>query len=126
MSSLMIAPWSRFAMAFVLIAAFAVISRPSDATMMSPFGQEVLDLNAQDLEFLKRSVFEVLETNVVGAVSSWKNQQTGHSGAVALIRSFDRKGQRCGAVEHTLTAGGRARFVLPFCKFEDGMWKIVF
>jgi surface antigen len=115
-----------FAMIAGLAVVFASVADPSDATSLSPLGDEIRDLDASDLKMLRESSREVLEKNVVGGLASWTNKETGHSGSASLLRSFEVNGKRCGAVAHFLVAGGSTHFVLPFCEHERGSWKISF
>jgi surface antigen len=109
-----------------ITATLAVVSQPSEAAVMSPFGGELVDLTEHDLVLLKDSVRKVLEGNVVGSHATWSNAETSHFGIVALVKVYERQGLRCGAVAYAVAAGGRTRFVLPFCKHSDGAWKIMF
>src|SRR5262245_493094 len=118
------ARWRYGAMVTGLALIFATVTDPVDATIMNPLGAEIRDLDATDLQMLKDSSQELLEKNVVGAVASWTNKETGHSGTAALLRTFKQNGKKCGAVAHILVAGGSAHFVLPFCESEPGTWKI--
>lgn len=125
-TSIPAARWRFPAMVAGLALVFASVADPSDATIMNPFGAEIRDLDAMDLQMLRETSHDLLKKNVVGAVATWTNKETGHSGTVALLRTFKQNGLRCGAVAHVLTAGGSAQFVLPFCESEPGTWKIAF
>ena len=120
------ARWRNVAMVAGLVVLAATVADPSDATMLNPLGEEIRDLDAADLQMLKDTSHQLLEKNTVGALASWTNKETGHSGKAVLLRTFKQNGQRCGAVAHVLVAGGNAHFVLPFCESEPGTWKIVF
>jgi len=43
-----------------------------------------------------------------------------------VLELFEKNGMPCQTLKHEFTAGGGRPYTLPFCKVEDGSWKIAF
>ena len=113
-----------FPIALVIIAALA----PSviHAQGMWSLSRSLSDLSASDREAMTRARTEVLEKAQTGAVSSWSDADTGHSGEVALRRMYAKSGQICGDVEYLLKTPEMKRYNATFCRMGDGAWRAVF
>ena len=95
------------------------------AALTNPFGGDFIDLTEEDMTLLTAAMRTVLEKRVVGASEPWKNEKSSHAGLASLIKAFDRDGRQCGTVHHDFAEGDGKPYVLSFCKFEDGTWKIM-
>jgi hypothetical protein len=73
-----------------------------------------------------RARTEVLGKAETGAVSSWSDAGTGHSGEVDLRRMYDKNGMNCGDVEYILKTPDMQRYNDTFCRAPDGTWRAVF
>lgn len=111
-----------------LIAAVSLgLALPASAAgLVDPLGREAYKLSPEDWELLKQSVRQVLEAQQTDATASWQGQESGRAGRATLLRVFERDGRPCGEVEHVFTTGGGNRYVLPFCRADDGTWKVAF
>jgi surface antigen len=111
----------------VALGAFAALSAAAVlAQGMWSLGRSLSDLTAADREAMTRARTEVLEKMQTGATSSWSDDATGHSGEVALRRSYEKSGMSCGDVEYVLKAPEMKRYNATFCRAGDGTWKAVF
>jgi len=104
---------------FVLTTAQAVAS---NVTFMrnSPLSQ----MTPEDLALFRATVREVLEKGTDGTARRWDNPNTGASGVVTPLKSYERDGRPCRNVEIFNEAkgfSGRTRY--DFCKQPDGTWR---
>jgi surface antigen len=113
------------AVAVVLLLAM-VPSASARGVLVDPFGRQSYRLSADDWELFRGAVRQVLEEQRQGATASWQGKQSSRAGRATLLRVFKRGTMPCGEVEHVFTAGGGNRYVLPFCRIEDGTWKVAF
>jgi surface antigen len=113
-------------LAIASVLAATPFTAASGAGLISPFGRESFRLSAADWELLREAVRQVLEAQQDNATATWQGEQSGRAGRATLLRAFKHNGMTCGEVEHAFTAGGGNRYVLPFCRVEDGTWKVAF
>lgn len=68
-----------------------------------------------------------LEANRSGITSTWANPDTGHSGTVTPVRTYETpQGQNCREFQQTVTIGGKSESAYgTACRQADGSWKIV-
>jgi hypothetical protein len=68
-----------------------------------------------------------LENNRTNQASTWVNPDTGESGAVVPVRTFENAvGQPCREYQRTIVIGGRAeRGYGTACRQPDGTWRVV-
>ena len=68
-----------------------------------------------------------LESNRVGQASTWSNPDTGHTGTVTPIRTYQApSGQNCREYRHDVKIGDRNETVIgQACRQADGTWKVV-
>jgi surface antigen len=107
-------------------AAASPFAAASGAGLVSPLGRESFRLSAEDWELLRDSVRQVLDAQQDNATATWQGQRSGRAGRATLLRAFKHRSMTCGEVAHVVTAGGGNRYVLPFCRVEDGTWKVSF
>jgi surface antigen len=81
----------------------------------------------QDWEIFKRTGREVLEDVPEGETRDWENPESGHSGSIKALRSYqDAGGQTCRRVEIVNRAKGQiGRSRQTLCKQADGHWAFV-
>lgn len=80
----------------------------------------------QDMTYFEAARTEALEKRADGESVSWANPETGNSGTVTPIRTYERAGSRCRVLEIVNRAGkqrGESRF--NFCEQTNGEWKVV-
>ena len=66
-----------------------------------------------------------LELSPSGATTPWRNPDTGHSGTVTPLRTFEAGGRDCRDFEQTLLIDGRSETVRSTaCRQPDGTWRV--
>jgi hypothetical protein len=77
--------------------------------------------------FARDPLQSALEYNRTGQATTWVNPDTGGSGAVAPVRTFeDAAGQPCREFRQTILIGGRQEQGYgTACRQPDGAWRIV-
>jgi hypothetical protein len=114
--------------ALVLSATLAAIAIPASA-----FFTEFLDRSPmayftdKDREMLNAASRDALN-GADGVTTDWKNSETGHSGSVTPLNSYERDGRPCRAVKYHNEAEGYASDgIFEMCKAGDegpmGGWK---
>jgi surface antigen len=90
-------------------------------------GSEVgKSLDRADLAYHQRTQAQALEYNRVGTTSSWKNPDTGASGSITPIRTYDSGGRYCREYNQNIQVGGKTqRGHGTACRNPDGTWEIV-
>jgi surface antigen len=84
-------------------------------------------LDDADREYAMRTSYYALERTPSGATSSWHNPDTGHSGTLTPLRTFESgRGGYCREFQQTVRIGGRSqRAYGTACREPDGSWRIV-
>ena len=63
-----------------------------------------------------------------GASDTWSNSQSGNSGTVTVVDSFQRQGNACRKLRYDIrlkVRSGVRTYTLNWCRQPDGSWKIV-
>jgi hypothetical protein len=65
-----------------------------------------------------------LELQKPGTTWRWENPETGHSGSITLIKTFQNRGMSCRVLRHHVEAGTDEPWVSVFttCKNAEGHW----
>jgi surface antigen len=84
-------------------------------------------LDAADQARANRAATQALETIPSGQSVTWHNPDSGNSGAVTPIRTYQTaSGQYCREYQQTIIIGGeRHQSYGTACRQPDGSWKIV-
>jgi surface antigen len=124
---------NKIVFAAVLTAMSAALTLPSPrahAQLIMPFDDDSITLNAEEKEQMRQAMRAVLESGTAGTEKRWNNPTTKRVGVAKLVRTFQKQGNKCGQVQHTLTSPEKAdrntSMSVPFCKQKDGTWKIAF
>jgi surface antigen len=91
-------------------------------------GSEVgKSLDRVDQMYAARTTQSALETKPSGASTTWANPDSGHSGTVTPVRTYQTpQGQYCREFQQTVTIGGKTESAYgTACRQPDGSWKIV-
>lgn len=82
------------------------------------------DLSAEDLQFIRLAMREVLESREPGKTLEWRNPNNNISGRVTLVRAYNNGNDDCGQVAVTVGrgGGGEAEFDFNMCQRNDGTW----
>jgi len=110
----------------VALIAFAALL-PTTVLAQGTFslGRSFSELSESDTDAMRRARIEVLEKMQPGAVSTWSDSNTGHSGGVELRRIFEKNGMTCGDLEFVLKVPDMRRLRTAFCRVADGTWRIL-
>lgn len=91
-------------------------------------GSEVgKSLDRADRLYAQRSAQGALEVNQVGQASTWSNPDSGNSGTITPVKTYQTAaGDPCREYQQTVTIGGRTETAYGrACRQADGSWKIV-
>jgi surface antigen len=84
-------------------------------------------MDAFDRAQMNKAYASSLESGRSGEVSSWKNPDTGNSGSVEPLRTYQNStGQYCREFQQTITVGGTTEQAYgTACRQPDGTWQII-
>jgi surface antigen len=83
-------------------------------------------LDERDKRMANEAAQRALETTPSGKPVAWKNPDSGHSGTVTPVRTFESNGSYCREFQQTVTIGGRPENSFgTACRQPDGSWRIV-
>jgi surface antigen len=108
------------------IASALIAAMPAPVLAQNVFGRSLAQMSSADRQAMEQSRREVLERMEQGAVSTWRDEATGHSGEVRLRRVYEQNGMRCAELEQILRSPAESRYVIPFCRTTDGTWRAAF
>ena len=112
--------------AALLVATLAV---PAQA-QLSPFKRSGFELSQGDLEILGAAAQKLYldESVPVGTVETWSNPDSGNTGSVQLIGTFEHQGLPCRRLQHDIKIKDVAdpfRYIFDRCKTSSGEWKLL-
>lgn len=108
----------------VLIAASVLPAGTAGAQLL--FGSRVgqAHLSVEDTKIIMQVGADMLRTASDGESRPWSNPQTGHSGTITIIRSYERDGMPCRDTRVSSVLDKRnVTYALPVCQVADGTWK---
>jgi len=84
-------------------------------------------LDDQDKRTAAATAQQALESKPSGSTTTWKNPDSGNSGSVTPIRTYQAgNGQYCREYEQTVTIGGKPQKSYgTACRQPDGSWQLV-
>src|SRR5512134_2323842 len=84
-------------------------------------------LDDRDKRTATNATQQALESKPSGSTSTWRNPDTGNSGSVTPVRTFQaNSGQYCREYEQSVTIGGKPQKSYgTACRQQDGSWQIV-
>jgi surface antigen len=91
-------------------------------------GSEVgKSLDRADQQYMQRTTQTSLENGNIGQAMPWKNPESGHSGTVTPVKTYQTSsGEYCREFQQTVTVGGQSQQAYgTACRQPDGTWKIV-
>lgn len=91
-------------------------------------GSEVgRSLDRADRLAMQQTTHTALETGHTNQTSTWSNPDSGHSGTVTPIKTYQTtQGQYCREYQQTVNIGGRTEQAYgTACRQPDGSWKVV-
>jgi surface antigen len=83
-------------------------------------------LDQRDKELQQQATMKALETTPSGSSIPWRNPNTGHSGSVTPVKTYQEpSGQYCREYQQVITVGGEKQTAYgTACRMPDGSWKI--
>ena len=90
-------------------------------------GEVGKSLDRADRQAMARTSHNALENNPVNQTSTWRNPDSGHSGTVTPVKTYQTaSGQNCREYQQTVTIDGKTENAYgTACRQSDGTWKIV-
>ncbi len=84
-------------------------------------------MDAADHREAQKAAQRALEKSPSGTAVAWHNPDSGHSGAVTPVRTYQKSGdQYCREYKQTVNIGGKEHQAYgTACRQPDGSWKIV-
>jgi surface antigen len=85
------------------------------------------NMDTTDRQEAARTQSVALESNRTGVASTWSNPDTGNTGTITPIRTYQApSGQNCREYRHDVRIGDRNETVIgTACRQADGTWKVV-
>jgi surface antigen len=82
-------------------------------------------LDDRDKRMAAESANRALETAPSGKAVAWNNPDSGHSGTVTPVRTYQSGGAYCREYQQTVTIGGKQEQSYgTACRQPDGSWKV--
>ena len=73
---------------------------------------------------MRGTMSEVLDNGADGAEDSWENPDSGASGAIQVLNTYEENGLQCRRARFSNSAGGfEGISYFNLCKVADGSWK---
>ena len=90
-------------------------------------GEAGKSLDRADRMHAAQTAQTALETKPSGASTAWSNPDSGHSGSVTPVRTYQTaEGQYCREFQQTVTIDGKTESAYgTACRQPDGSWKVV-
>lgn len=84
-------------------------------------------LDKADRLYAERTAQSTLETAPAGTTSTWSNPDSGHSGTITPVKTYETaQGQYCREYQQTVTIGGKTEEAYgTACRQPDGSWKVI-
>ena len=85
------------------------------------------EMTTEDIEFMKETARQGMQDQPIDTVITWKNPESGNSGAVKLISRFQLEDRECMKNKHYILfqSGEKAVLEATVCRIEDGEWVFV-
>jgi surface antigen len=83
-------------------------------------------LDQRDRRLANEAAQQAFETAPSGKAVAWTNPDSGHSGTITPVRTYQSNGRYCREFQQTVTIGGRPENSFgTACRMPDGAWQIV-
>lgn len=82
-------------------------------------------LDRADLAYYEKTSQSALEKAPTGQASSWSNPDSGNSGTITPVKTYETAGIYCREYRQTINVGGKVQEGYgTACRQPDGSWKI--
>ena len=83
-------------------------------------------LDRADEVYASGAETEALEYAPAGSATPWRNPDTGSTGTVTPVRTYQTAGTYCREFQHKAKIGGQSQQVYgTACRSSDGQWQVV-
>jgi surface antigen len=83
-------------------------------------------LDRADEVYASRAEADALEYAPAGSATPWRNPDTGSTGTVTPVRTYETAGTYCREFQHKAKIGGETQQVYgTACRTDDGQWQVV-
>jgi surface antigen len=83
-------------------------------------------LDRADEVYASRAEAQALETTPTGSALPWRNPDTGSTGTVTPLETYETAGTYCREFQHKAKIGGTSQQVYgTACRGSDGQWQVV-
>jgi surface antigen len=102
--------------------AAAVIGGLAGMFMGSEVGKS---LDRADHMYMQQAATKSFEYAPTGTATAWRNPDSGHSGTITPIRTYQQSGQDCRDYQTTVTIDGKQEVATGrACRQGDGTWRV--
>jgi hypothetical protein len=111
----------------VPVAAAAVVAgAPASAQWVGRSWDSNRQLTYRDVEIIRNTAQREVHDRPADTVAVRTDPATGHSGTIALVRKFVRRGTPCEQIEYRIITSQRSQrthhYVFNSCRQQDGSW----
>jgi surface antigen len=83
-------------------------------------------LDRADEVYASRAETQALETSPTGSAIPWRNPDTGSTGTITPLATYESSGSYCREFQHNAKIGGQSQQVYgTACRSTDGQWQVV-
>jgi hypothetical protein len=121
---------ARFAFSAIVLCLYSLGWPTISSAQVNPFQTGATGLRGDDWKLMSAAASRLYQQDVVaeGTTGQWSNPKTGDSGAVTVLRSFERNGMACRKVRYDIRVrarSGQRSYTVNWCKTASGEWKMV-
>lgn len=84
------------------------------------------NLSQDEIAQISAAFEQALTDGKPGTVVVWKSTESGRAGQVRVLRAWDATAGHCVELEQRFGKGNKGIYEVPYCKGQDGSWKITF
>jgi len=82
-------------------------------------------LDQNDRKIAQENYYRSLEYGQTGQTNTWRNPDTGHSGSITPLRTWETPSGPCREFKQTIYVDGQAQEAIgTACRQNDGTWRI--
>jgi surface antigen len=83
-------------------------------------------MDDQDKQKMSSTSYNALENNRSGQTAQWNNPDSGNSGTITPVKTYEKNGNYCREYTQTVTIGNKTHEAYgTACRQADGTWKIM-
>lgn len=83
-------------------------------------------MDEQDKAKMNQASYNALENSRSGYTTEWRNPDSGNSGTITPVKTYEKSGRYCREYTQTVTIGNKTHEAYgTACRQADGSWEIV-